>query len=126
MLTFVHPPPRTDGFDPAEAGHWMYRGDVDGPIEVGTFENVEAGDPLLRFGKRTVGHEHLATAPANGRGGVHPCQVVAEDADLPPIDLADRLVDVVLVGRVRLGGGIDAHEHHVAHWGFLLVTWSVN
>jgi hypothetical protein len=101
----------------------MFRGDVDGLIEVDTFENVEAGDPLLRFGKRTVGHQHLATAPANGRGGVHPCQAVAEDADLPPIHLADPLVDVVLFRHVCLGGRIDAHEHHVAHGGFLLLAW---
>ncbi len=46
MPAFLHflRPERTD-FDPPEAGHRMLRGDFDGLIEVGAFENVAAGDP---------------------------------------------------------------------------------
>jgi hypothetical protein len=52
-----HLQPEGTEFEPAEPGHRMSGGDLNGLIEGRAFENVEAHDPLLRLSKRTIGHQ---------------------------------------------------------------------
>src|SRR5262245_29897568 len=93
----------------------MSCGNLDGLVEVGAVEKIEAGDPFLRLGKWTVGDQHLPLATPNGGGGLDTLETVPEDSHLPSVHLVDPIGNVVLFGHVALGFGVDAHEHQVTH-----------
>jgi hypothetical protein len=95
----------------------MGRGHLDGLVQVPALQDIEADDPLVRLGERTIGHQHLATAAADRRRGSTGPQPVAGD---PP---SGRLVGVdpgvgvqgPLVGLVRIRVRVRADQHQVLH-----------
>src|SRR5438045_7513905 len=55
-------------FDRALARRGDLRRDLDRLVEIGGVDEIEAGELLLRLGKRSVGDRQCAVADANGRG----------------------------------------------------------
>src|SRR5262245_22655118 len=102
-------------FDPAEAGHGMLCGNLDGLVEAGALEQIEAAEPFPGLGKRTVRNQHLALAPTHGPGVVHTLETMAEDPRFPAVDHVDPILDVVLGGHIWLAFWIAAYEHQVSH-----------
>src|SRR5262245_20562604 len=95
----------------------MSRGNGDGLVEVVALEDVEPGDPLLGFGERPVGDEHLPVAESHRGRVADRAKAVTGDALPPALDVGQPLVDGQLVlwfgfgSRVRVGDD----EHHVFH-----------
>src|SRR5262249_59858455 len=93
----------------------MLRRDLDGLIQSGALEQVESGNPFLRFREGAVRDEEaIAAHPDRLRGG-KTGQTVADDSPTTIVVGGDPFLDVVQ-GRIEgLAGGIGADEHDVAH-----------
>src|SRR5215470_3497316 len=117
--------PQGPDFDPAEAGHRMFRRDLDGVIDVLALEEIEAGNPFLRFRKRAVGDQELAFSHANRLGLADVVQAITQESASLLVVGRDPFLDVVLGGIEGLARRISTHEQQVAH-GTLLYLFAIH
>src|SRR5215470_9315240 len=116
--------PQGPDFDPAEAGHRMFRRDLDGVIDVLALEEIEAGNPFLRFRKRAVGDQELAFSHANRLGLADVVQAITQESASLLVVGRDPFLDVVLGGIEGLARRISTHEQQVAHGASLTFSLS--
>ena len=57
--------------DTADVSGWHLRGDLEGVVQVGGVNQIEACQDLFCFGERTIPDGHLAVADAHSFGGMN-------------------------------------------------------
>src|SRR5919204_4353704 len=93
------------------------RGDLDRFVEIARLDHVKAGEALLRFGERTVGHGHLAVAHAYGGRGGHRLQRFGGDAMAATPDFIVEGDAMAVVHRLQ-GGLFSVNETQIFHGVF--------
>jgi hypothetical protein len=96
---------------------------LDGLVEVGALQQVEAEHLLLRLRERAIGDQHVAAADADGGAVGRRPQAVADQPDTATVHLGHPVLDGVarLVLRRHLVAVVTADQEHVLHLGSLLV-----
>jgi hypothetical protein len=89
----------------------MLGGNLDGLVEVVTFEKIEAADPFPRLEKRTVGDQYLPLASPTDDGVLHTPETVAEDSHLPSVPFIDPIAYVLLLEGVYLSPSGSTHTN---------------
>jgi hypothetical protein len=91
------------------------RGDLDGFLEAGAFEEVETADRLLRLSERPVGHQRVAVADADRAGPARRGQLVSREPDAPRLEVVHpgEALLVVRRRRARIGLGLTVHPLRV-------------
>src|SRR5579859_1099433 len=106
-----HPVPR----------HRMLGGDLDGFVEVGALQDIEASDQILGLGVGAVGQQHFAVADADSGGIISRPDTVAHQSNLLAVHFPDPIFYVrraiVWAGREV---GVDTYEHQVLHRALLV------
>src|SRR5215472_8462143 len=93
----------------------MLRRDLDSLIEALALEEIEAGNPFLRFREGAVGDQELALPHTHRLSLADVVQAITQEPASLPVIGRNPFLDVVL-GRIEgLARRIGTHEQQVAH-----------